>query len=563
MNATVAMTGQGGWPMTVLPDPRRPPVLLRHVLPEAAVPAAARRRRRDLARAARRGRAGRPISVAAELRRMAVRTARRRPGDRPGAVRPRRRRRSCATRTPSAAASAGRRSSRRRRCWSPCCATTSAPARRCRWARWPRDGCGDGARRDLRPARRAGSRATASTPTGWCRTSRRCCTTTRCCCGPTRTGRGAPATRWPARVAAQTAQFLLDDLRTTASMFTSSLDADAAGVGGLAPTCGRPRSCARCSARTTAAGRQGFSGSPSAARSSTAPRCCSCCSDPDDPERFERVRAALLAARSARRAARRATTRWWPRGTVWRSPRWPKPVWRWMIRRCWTRPLRCARAIVDLHYVDGRLRRASLGGVVGDSAAILEDYAALATGLLALYQLTADENWLATASGLIGVGPRAFRRPGPARPLVRHRRRRRAADGPPADPVDGATPAGASLIAEALLTVGHMVDGHWAARYREAAADTLLAHSALLAKAPRSAGHWLAVAEAAVAARCRWPSRHRTRTHRCWMPRGCWRPAGRSSLAARWTRRRCSPGATGCAARTRPTYAAAGCAICR
>ena len=40
----------------------------------------------------------------------------------------------------------------------------------------------------------------------------------------------------------------------------------------------------------------------------------------------------------------------------------------------------CARAVVDLHVVDGRLRRASLGGVVGDSAAILEDHAALATG---------------------------------------------------------------------------------------------------------------------------------------------------------------------------------------
>ena len=41
---------------------------------------------------------------------------------------------------------------------------------------------------------------------------------------------------------------------------------------------------------------------------------------------------------------------------------------------------RCARSIVDLHVVDGRLRRASLGGRVGDSAAILEDHAALATG---------------------------------------------------------------------------------------------------------------------------------------------------------------------------------------
>ena len=59
----------------------------------------------------------------------------------------------------------------------------------------------------------------------------------------------------------------------------------------------------------------------------------------------------------------------------------------------------CARAIVDLHVVDGRLRRASLGGRVGDSAGILEDHAALATGLLTLYQITGDADWLRAAYG--------------------------------------------------------------------------------------------------------------------------------------------------------------------
>ena len=134
----------------------------------------------------------------------------------------------------------------------------------------------------------------------------------------------------------------------------------------------------------------------------------------------------------------------------------------------------------------------------------------------------------------------------------------------PSDPVDGATPSGASLIAEALLTIGHMVDGDWAARYGEAAADTLLAHSPLLAKAPRSAGHWLAVAEAAV----RGPLQVAVATPDAGFGSAgrraaAWRPAGRSSSADRWTRRRCWPGATGCAARTPPTCAAAGCATCR
>ena len=56
MTATQALTGQGGWPMTVLPDPGRRAVLRRHLLParadrrHAVVPAAAHRARRGLAR---------------------------------------------------------------------------------------------------------------------------------------------------------------------------------------------------------------------------------------------------------------------------------------------------------------------------------------------------------------------------------------------------------------------------------------------------------------------------------------------------------------------------------
>ena len=68
----------------------------------------------------------------------------------------------------------------------------------------------------------------------------------------------------------------------------------------------------------------------------------------------------------------------------------------------------------------------------------------------------------------------------------------------PADPIDGATPSGASLIAEALLMAAHLVDAERSTRYREAAVATLRAHSTLLERAPRSAGHWLAVAEAGV-----------------------------------------------------------------
>ena len=52
MNATVAHDRPGRLADDVLPHPRRPAVLLRHVLPQAAVPATAGRRRRDVARPA-------------------------------------------------------------------------------------------------------------------------------------------------------------------------------------------------------------------------------------------------------------------------------------------------------------------------------------------------------------------------------------------------------------------------------------------------------------------------------------------------------------------------------
>jgi uncharacterized protein YyaL (SSP411 family) len=159
---------------------------------------------------------------------------------------------------------------------------------------------------------------------------------------------------------------------------------------------------------------------------------------------------------------------------------------------------RCAQALLDLHIVDGRLRRASLGGVVGDSVAILEDHAMLSTGLLVLYQLTTEAAWLTAATDLLDTALAHFadrEQPGrwfdtadDAEQLMLR----------PADPLDGATPSGASSITEALLIAAHLVDGERAERYLRAAGDSLRAHSVLLDGAPRSAGHWLAVAEAAV-----------------------------------------------------------------
>jgi len=297
------------------------------------------------------------------------------------------------------------------------------------------------------------------------------------------------------RVAAETAAFLLGDL-ADGPMFTSSLDADAAGVEGstYAWTPGQLRDVlgtddgdwAATVFDVTDAGtfEHGLSVLQLPA-------------DPDDWERFERVRAALLAARAARPQPARddkVVTAW--NGLAITAL--AEAAVALDDSQLLEAARRCAESIVGLHLVDGRLRRASLGGSVGESAAILEDYAMLATGLLTVYQLTGEQRSLTHATTLLDLALRHFA--DPDRPgrwfdtaddaeqlMVR-----------PADPVDGATPSGASTVAEALLTAAHLVDAERAGRYGEAAAATLLAHSALLARAPRSAGHWLAVAEAAV-----------------------------------------------------------------
>ena len=297
------------------------------------------------------------------------------------------------------------------------------------------------------------------------------------------------------RVAAQTAGFLLDELADGA-MFTSSLDADADGREGSTYVWTRAQLTELLGADDGPWAAEVFA----VTESGTFEHGTSVLqfpTDPDDPQRVDRVRPALLAARLTRPQPGRddkVVTSWNGlaiTALAEASVALGDPGLARAARDC-------AEALLDLHVVDGRLRRASLGGVVGDSAAILEDYAMLATGLLALYQLTADDAWLTRATGLLDIALAHFadpQRPGrwfdtadDAEQLMLR----------PGDPLDGATPSGASSITEALLTAAHLVDGDRAERYLRAAADALGAHSVLLERAPRSAGHWLAVAESSV-----------------------------------------------------------------
>jgi uncharacterized protein YyaL (SSP411 family) len=157
--------------------------------------------------------------------------------------------------------------------------------------------------------------------------------------------------------------------------------------------------------------------------------------------------------------------------------------------------VRCASLLLDLHLAGGRLRRTSRDGVVGSNAGVLEDYALVADGLLALHQIAGDRRWLEAAGALLDVVLEHFADPASgsffdtaddAEALVRR----------PQDPSDNATPSGASAAAQALLTYAALTGS---TRHRDAARGTLRALAPLAQSQPRFAGHALAAAEALAA----------------------------------------------------------------
>lgn len=294
------------------------------------------------------------------------------------------------------------------------------------------------------------------------------------------------------RIASETADFLLNELRVE-ELFVSSLDADADGSEGstyvwtpeqLAEVLG-PEDGAWAATLFEVTPTGTFEHGSSVLQ---------LLRDPEDAARWQRVRQALLAARLVRVQPGRddkAVTAW--NGLAITA------LVEASIALARDDLLEaaggCAAALLELHLRDGRLRRASLGGQVSEGDGVLEDYGTLATGLLSLYQVTGQWRWREAAAQLLDTALDHFADPespgawfdvaDDAEQLVLR----------PSDPLDGATPSGASSVTEALLTAGYLLEDP---RYREAAYASLAAASMALARAPRSAGHWLAVAEAAV-----------------------------------------------------------------
>lgn len=293
------------------------------------------------------------------------------------------------------------------------------------------------------------------------------------------------------KVACETAGFIIDALGV-GGMFVSSLDADADGHEGLTYAWTPAELTAVLGADDGAWAASVFHVTD-AGTFEHGSSVLQLLGNADDWARFDRVRTALLAARAQRPQPGRddKVVTAWNGFAITALAEASVAVDRPEFLDAATA---CADNLLRLHLVDGRLRRAGLGGVVGDSVGILEDYAALATGLLTLHQITGSDRWLADALGLLdtalahfaGDEGHWFDTADDAEALMLR----------PADPIDGATPSGAALIAEALQLAAHLAPQP--AAYASAAAATLSSAVPILARSPRSGGHWLAVTEAAV-----------------------------------------------------------------
>jgi uncharacterized protein len=301
------------------------------------------------------------------------------------------------------------------------------------------------------------------------------------------------------RVAEETCEFLLRELRTPEGGFAASLDADTDGHEGafyawtpaeLAEVLGEEDGTFAAKAFTvTEAGT--FEGGASVLQRLT---------DPDDQERFDRIRGELLTAREGRT----------------RPARDDKVVAAWngiaigalaeagvLLDRpdLLSAATEAADLVVSIHLVQParltplvgrtRLLRTSRDGVAGPSAGLLEDYACVAAGLLRLYGVTGEERWATVAGELLDSVLVAF------------------ADGNggfydtaddgeqliirPADPTDNATPSGTFAASDALVSYAALTGDE---RYRTAALDALKVLPPIAEKYPRACGMGLAVAEA-------------------------------------------------------------------
>ncbi len=291
------------------------------------------------------------------------------------------------------------------------------------------------------------------------------------------------------RVALETCTWMVHDMRTADGGLAASLDADSEGEEGKFYVWRPAELTAILGPEDGAFAAQVFG----VTEAGTFERGASVLQrriDPDDPERFTRVQRVLLAAREQRVHPGQDD----------------KVVAAWnglaisALAECslaFGQPHllqtahRAATLLAEVHLQGSKLMRTSRGGYSGDTEGVLEDYACVAEGFLVLSGVTGEARWLTLAGRLLEVALGAF---GDGAGGFYDT----AADGEslifrPADAADNATPSGTFAVAGALLGHGALTGS---VRHREAAEAALGVLPAVAARYPRAAGAGLAVAEA-------------------------------------------------------------------
>ncbi|WP_030451928.1 thioredoxin domain-containing protein [Herbidospora cretacea] len=298
---------------------------------------------------------------------------------------------------------------------------------------------------------------------------------------------GSPLAR---RIALETAEWMIAELRTPEGGFASALDADSEGEEGRFYVW-TPDQLQEVLGQADAAWAAELFEVTGTFEHGTS--VLQLLADPDDHDRYQSIRARLRTARELRV----------------RPGRDDKVVAAWNglaiaalaeTGALFDRPAlveaatRAATLLDEVHISDGRLLRTSRDGRAGGNAGVLEDYADVAEGFLTLYGITGDARWYQRAEALLDTlldrfpdgaggffdtaddGERLFQRP--------------------QDPTDNATPSGQFAAAGALLSYAALSGS---ARHREAAEGALGPVSTLADRYARFAGWGLAVAAAALA----------------------------------------------------------------
>jgi len=148
--------------------------------------------------------------------------------------------------------------------------------------------------------------------------------------------------------------------------------------------------------------------------------------------------------------------------------------------------------LAGLRRPDGRLGRSWKDGrATGEG--VLEDYADLADGLLALYQATFDEGWFVAARELADAILERF--VDPAGGFFDTADDHETLLTRPKDPQDNATPSGGSMATLVLLRLAALTGDD---RYRAAADGAIASVTSFLGRYPTGFANWLSAAALAV-----------------------------------------------------------------